>query len=436
MLNFLISILWLIATIMIFVCGIYFSFRLGWIHLNFKEMINAIKSKKDNENGISLFQSLTMSLAGRIGVGSLSGIALAIYLGGPGVIFWIWLTSIFCSTNAFAESVLAVVFRKKDSQKIYRGGPFYYIQDGVGNKKMAWLYAILILIAYIGGFMTIQINTVTKSITSIMPVLPLLIGGILATIAGVTILGGVKKIANTTSKLVPAMTIFYIIVCVYIIIKNNVMIPGIISNIFESAFNFRTCGVGILSTMLIGMQKGIFSSEVGLGTGSIAAVTADSDSPAKNGLVQIFEIHFENIIIATITAFVVCMFDYNNLIIADPNGIEITLEAFRYHLGSWGSVFVTIIITLFGLATVLTGYYYGESSLKFLKKTNKSDIFILKLITVILIFSGSVMSSSILWNITDVLVGLLAIINIYAIYSLRDIVVEEYRSYKRGKNKM
>lgn len=436
MLNFFISILWLIATIMIFASGIYFSYKLGFIHLNFKEMVKTIKNKKENENGISLFQSLTMSLAGRIGVGSLSGIALAIYLGGPGVVFWIWLTSLFCSSNAFAESVLAVVFRKKDGKNIYRGGPFYYIQDGVGNKKIAYLYAIIILIAYIGGFMTIQINTVTKSITSIMPISPLLIGGILAIIAGITILGGVKKIANTTSKLVPVMTIFYIIVCVYIIVKNNAMIPNILSNIFESAFNFRSFGVGILSTMLIGMQKGIFSSEVGLGTGSIASAIADTDSPAKNGLVQIFEIHFENIIIATITAFVVCMFNYQNLIIADPNGIEITLEAFKYHLGNFGPFFVTIIITLFGLATVLTGYYYGESSLKFLKKTNKIDIFILKLITVVLIFSGSIMSSSILWNITDVLVGLLAIINIYAIYSLRDIVVEEYRSYKRGKNKL
>lgn len=418
---------------MIFLCGIYFSFKLNFIQLNIKQMINSIKKQKKTEEGISLFQSLTMSLAGRIGVGSLSGIALAIYLGGPGVIFWIWLTSLLCSTNAFAESVLAVVFRKKDSKNIYRGGPFYYIQDGLQNKKIAYLYAILILIAYIGGFMTIQINTVTKAITSVVNIPHLAIGGILAVIAGITILGGVKKIANTTSKLVPAMTIIYFIVCLYIIIKNNTMIPMILNNIFESAFSFKSFGFGIIATLLIGMQKGIFSSEVGLGTGSIAAVTADSDSSAQNGMVQIFEIHFENIIIATITAFVVIMYNYQNLIIADPNGIEITLEAFKYHLGNLGTIFVTIIITLFGLATVLTGYYYGESSLKFLKKTNKIDIFMLKLITIALIFLGSIMSSNLLWNITDILVGLLAIINIFAIFSLRNIVIEEYKNYK-GKS--
>lgn len=427
MLNFLTQGLWLIATIMIFLSGIYFSFRLKFIHLNFKQMIKAIKQKKNNKDGISLFESLTMSLAGRIGVGSLSGIALAIYLGGPGVIFWIWITSLLCSTNAFAESVLAIVFRRKDKGNIYRGGPFYYMKDGLGKKKLACFYAILVIIAYIGGFMTIQINTVTKSITSIFTISPTVIGGIIALLAGITILGGVKKIANTTSKLVPGMTILYLVICSYIIIQNYTMIPDIIINIIESALNLKTFGFGTLSTLLIGMQKGIFSSEVGLGTGSIVSVTADTEKPAQNGIVQVFEIHFENLIIATITAIVVLMSNYQGYIIPDPNGIEITLQAFQYHLGNIGPIFVTIIITLFGLATVLTGYYYGESSLKFLKKTNKVDIFVLKLITIIVIFLGSIMSSNLLWSITDALVGIIAIVNIYAILKLRRIVVEEYK---------
>lgn len=435
MLNFCIQVLWLIATVMIFLSGIYFSYKLNFVHLNIRQMIKAIKQKKQNQDSISLFQSLTMSLAGRIGVGSLAGIALAIYLGGPGVIFWIWLTSLLCSTNAFAESVLAIVFRRKDKGSIYRGGPFYYMQDGLGKRKMAYFYAILVLIAYIGGFMTIQINTVTKSITNMVSISPAIIGGVIAILAGVTILGGVKKIANTTSKLVPLMTGIYLVICMYIIVKNYTMIPSIIMQIIGSAFQIKTVGLGVISTLLIGMQKGIFSSEVGLGTGSIAAVTADADLPARNGIVQIFEIHFENIIIATITAFVVLMSNYQSLIVTDPNGIEITMQAFAYHLGNIGPIFVTIIITLFGLATVLTGYYYGESSLKFLKKTNTVDIIFLKLATIVIIFMGSILSSNILWNITDALVGLLAIINIYAIFQLRNIVVEEYKVFRKNKNK-
>lgn len=334
-----------------------------------------------------------------------------------------------CSTNAFAESVLAIVFRKKDSGNIYRGGPFYYMKDGMGKKKLACFYAILVIIAYIGGFMTIQINTVTKSITNMINISPNIIGCVIAIITGITILGGVKKIANTTSKLVPSMTILYLAICGYIIIKNYTMLPNIMINIIESALNVKTFGIGILSTLLIGMQKGIFSSEVGLGTGSIASVTADTEKPAQNGMVQVFEIHFENLIIATITAIVVCMSNYQSYIFNDPNGIEITLKAFEYHLGNIGPIFVTVIITLFGLATLLTGYYYGESSLKFLKKANKVDILVLKLITIIVVFLGSIMSSNLLWSITDALVGIIAIVNIYALFSLRKIVVEEYKEY-------
>ena len=431
MLNFFIQGLWLIATVMIFLSGIYFVFKLNFIHLHFGQMVKAMKTNSIKQNKISLFQSLTMSLAGRIGVGSLSGIALAVYLGGPGVIFWIWLTSILCSTNAFAESVLAVVFRKKDTENIYRGGPFYYIQEGLGNKKLAKLYAVIVMIAYISGFMTIQINTVTKSINNILQISPWIIGIVISIISGMTIIGGVKKIANTTSKLVPTMVLIYFIVCGYIILKHYTIIPNIFFEIISSALNFKSFGLGALATLLIGMQKGIFSSEVGLGTGSIAAATADSDVAAKNGIVQVFEIHFENIIIATITAFVICMADYQNLIINDPNGIEITLDAFQYHLGNFGPIFITIIITLFGLATVLTGYYYGESSLKFLKKAGKVDIVIIKIITIIVVFLGSIVSSNALWKITDALVGMLAIINIYAIFSLRKIVIEEYKYGKK-----
>lgn len=208
------------------------------------------------------------------------------------------------------------------------------------------------------------------------------------------------------------------------------MLPQIFTDILNSAFNFKAFGMGILSTLLIGMQKGIFSSEVGLGTGSIVAVTADSESPASNGMVQTFGIHFENILIATITTLVVCMSNYKELLINDPNGIEITLNAFKYHLGNFGPPFITIVITLFGLATILTGYYYGESSLKFIKKTKKVDIVILKIVTIGVIVISSIMPSNALWSITDILIGLLAIINIYATFSLRDIVIDEYKQYK------
>lgn len=315
--------------------------------------------------------------------------------------------------------------------KIYRGGPFYYIQDGLGKKGLAVLYAMLIIISYICGFMTIQVNTITICITDIWNIKPIIIGIVISILTGITIFGGVKKIAGTTAKLVPFMTVLYTLICSYIILKNYQLVPKIIMEIISTAFNIRALGFGVISTLLIGMQKGIFSSEAGLGTGSIVAVTADAENAASTGLVQTFGIHFENILIATITGLVICMSNYQGLAINDANGIEITLNAFKYHLGSLGPVLVTVIITLFGLSTVLAGYYYGESSLKFIKKTNKFDIIILKIVTVLLVSFGSIMSSKNLWNITDIMVGLIAIINIYAILSLKNIVIEEYKYWKK-----
>lgn len=316
---------------------------------------------------------------------------------------------------------------------IYRGGPFYYIQDGLGNRGIALIYAVLIIVSYICGFMTIQVNTISICITNIWNINPIIIGIVIAILTGITILGGVKKIAGTTAKLVPFMTTLYMAICGYIIAKNYQIVPTIIMEIISTAFNIKALGFGVVSTLLIGMQKGIFSSEAGLGTGSIVAVTADSESSARTGLVQTFGIHFENILIATITGFVICLSDYQGLSLNDANGIEVTLNAFKYHLGTIGPVVVTVIITLFGISTVLAGYYYGESSLKFIKKTNKIDIIILKIITIIVLAFGSIVSSETLWNVTDIMVGLIAIINIYALLALKNIVIEEYKYWRKNR---
>lgn len=421
--------LWVVSSIMIFSVGIYFCFKLKFIHLNIKQMLKAIRTKPDHENGISSFKTLTMALAGRIGTGSLAGIALAVYIGGPGTIFWIWITSFLCATNAYAESVLAIVFRKKDSENVYRGGPFYYMKEGMNNNKLAIIYALIILIAYTIGFLTIQVNTMSKAVTSIVPIHPIVIGIITVILIGTTIFTGVKGIANTTSKLVPFMAFFYLGVCTWIILTNLSSIPNVFSLIMNNVLNIKAVGLGMFSTLLIGMQKGIFSSEVGLGTGSIAAAISDNKNPSIGGLVQTFGIHVENLIIATLTSFVIILSNYETLNIIDANGIEITNYAFNFHIGSLGELFVTITIILFGLSTMMTGYYYSESSLKFLKNTKAIDIFLLKVITLILLLVGSVISSKVLWLIIDIMVGVLAIINIYALFKLRKIVVSEYNKY-------
>ncbi|MCL2860443.1 MAG: alanine:cation symporter family protein [Oscillospiraceae bacterium] len=431
MLNTVNQALWVIVSVIIFLCGIYFSFKLKFIHLNFKRMFQSITQKSNKKESISSFQALTMSLAGRIGVGSLSGIALAVFLGGPGVLFWIWMTSLFCAVLAFVESVLAVTFRHKDTGNIYRGGPFYYIMEGLGNKKLSLIYAVIILISYVCGFSTMQINTMSKCINQVTNIEPWVVGVVCAVLTGLVIFGGVKKIASTTSKIIPIMTFFYLSICLYIIIANFPMIKIVFEEIISSAFNFKAIGGGFIVTLLIGMQKGIFSSEVGLGTGSIAAVTADTENAAINGLVQVFGVHVENLIFATLTTFAVCMSNYSNLVIPDANGIEITLYAFQYHIGNLGNIFITITISLFAFSTIIAGYYYGESSLKFIRNATKLDTLMLKIITLCMLVVGSVISSNLLWSVVDVLVGTIALVNVYALFKLRKIVVEEYMEYKR-----
>ena len=419
MIKLLTEFLWIIATFMIFSCGIYFAFKLKFVHLRFGKMFRAMR--EENSGKISHFQSLMIALAGRIGVGSLAGIALAVYIGGPGVIFWIWLTSFLCASNAFVESYLGVIFRKKEGD-IYQGGPFYYISEGLRNKRLGIFYALIFLVSYIGGFLTVQINTMTKSINSLVPISPLFIGIIICILAGTTIIGGVKKIANVTGKLIPIVTIFYLAMGTFIILSNWSFVPQVFSDIISSALNFKAFGAGVLVTMLLGMQKGIFSSELGLGSGAVAASLSSGETPASNGYVQTLGIHIENLLIATMTVLVICLSNYQSLEIADANGIELTLHAFSYHFGSIGNLFIVITISLFGLSTILSGYYYGESALKFLKKTKQIDIYLLKILTLGLLVIGSVISSNLLWKAVDIMVALIAIINIYALFKLRKAV--------------
>ena len=433
MLNVLMDCLWIIASLMIFVCGVYFSFKLDFIHLSFKKMIKALKTKTTNNGNISAFESLTMSLAGRIGVGSLSGIALALYVGGPGILFWIWITSLLAASTTFAESILAVKFRKKESSNMYQSGPFYYIRDGLKNKNLAIIYAFIILIAYTGGFSTMQVNTISKCMEEITNIKPIIVGIVIAILAGMIIFGGAKKIAETTSRLVPLMTLFYLLISFYIISNNIDLLAQVLEEVFNSAFNIKAFGGGVLSTLLIGMQKGIFSSEVGLGTGSIVAGAMETDNPNSSGLIQTLGIHIENILFATVTVFVICMSEYKYIFINDPNGIELTMHAFNYHIGYFGSLFVVITIILFGLSSIVTGYYYGESSLKFIMNTSKTSIFILKLMTLFILIIGSIASSNLLWMIVDILVGIMAIINIYALFKLKDIIIGIYKKNKYGK---
>ena len=410
----LLSFIWAIVTILIIYSGIYFSFKYKFIQFRFIKMIKSLFSK--SSDGITPFESLSLSLSAKIGVGAISGIALAIYIGGAGTIFWMWLCTLICVVNTYAESILGIKYQEKHNNTLM-GGPSFYIKKGLKNNKLALLYSILIILSYTGLFLTIQSNTIVKSIVyefNINYLYPLLF---LTIISVIVIFMGNKLIAKLSSILVPIMGIIYILVSSYVIIKNINILPNIITNIFKLSFNFRSISSSLF-VIIIGVQRGIFASESGLGTSAISSSSTKND-PSKQGLCEVFGVYFTVFIICSMTALLILLSDYTNVNFNDINGIELTMYAFKYHLGNFGSYLLTIITILFAYSTIISGYFFGEINLKTIfTKISKKELFIFKIMVILLIIIGGVIKSSILWNLVDIMVSFLVIINIYAMIKL------------------
>ncbi len=424
MLKIIDSILWAIATILMVYSGVYFTYKLKFVQFNFKEMFKNIIKKEDNS--ISPFESLMMVLGGRIGVGSIAGIALAIYLGGIGSIFWMWIIGFISAANSFSETTLGVKYQEKD-KNLYKGGPSYYIKNGLNNKKLGRFYALIIVISQVFGFLSIQANTITNSIN----INPIISGLVITLVSFIIINKSTKQLFKISSKLVPIMTLIYIIASIFIIICNIDQIPKLLKSIISEAFNFKSLGFGVLSSFIVGIQRGIFSNEAGLGTGAIAASTVKTAFPVSQGYVQILGIYITTFLICTATALVILTSNINFLG-NNLNGIEITQNAFIYHLENVGNVIVIISIVLFAFSTILAGFYDAESNLKYL--TNKTSY--LKLIVCFVLFISSIIPAKTIWEIVNILTALLAIINIYALIKLKKDIIFELRRYKEcGKMK-
>lgn len=406
------KLLWGIATILLCVSGIYFTVKLRYPQFKFKKMWISIKNSKE---GLS---TLNLTLAAKIGVGSLAGTALAVYIGGIGTIFWMWISMFICIVNTYCESYLAVMSKSKDKDGSFYGGPSFYIETMLKNKTLAIIYAAIIIFAFVCGFLTIQVNTITKVLIDYITVKPIIIGIVIAVLTYPIIFGGVNKISKICDKIVPIMTAIYLVTSLGIILFNFSDSIIIIKNIVIEAFNIKSAVSGIIASILIGIQRGIFSNEAGIGTSAITAATSKDDGKTQ-GYIQMLSVYIATLVICTLTAIVIMLSNYNTLNIIDPNGIEITKYAFNYHLGSYGTIMIIATIILFAYSTIITGYYYGESNLKYLT-SKKISITILKIITLILLILGSVASSTTLWTVVDTLVALMAIINVYAIFNLRN----------------
>ena len=410
------KIIWVVATILLMYSGIYFTIKLKGVQFNLLKMVKGLH--KNEETTISPFQSLMLSTAAKIGVGSISGIAIALYFGNEGTIFWLWVTSFFLAPNAYVESLFGAKFKEKNNG-LYKGGPSYYIKKGLNNKELSIIYAILVITLYILCFSSIQSNTIATSIYHTYHINKTFLAITITAVSAVIIFKNIKDLIKIISYFVPIMCVFYLVIGVSVILHNADQFPNLFKKILIEAFNFKAFFSGFLTSFIMGIQRGIFASEAGIGTGAIAAATSDTKDYKSQGYTQMLGVYFTSLIICTISALLILTSPYKDITLQNINGIEISLFALKHHLGTFGELFLIISIVLFAFSTIIAGYYYGESNLAFLtKKTSKLLLFLFKCFVLLILYLGATSNPSILWNISDFVIGLLSIINVYSILKL------------------
>ena len=400
----LLSIIWYLASILIIYSGIKYSFKYKFIQFKFSKLVEAIKSKSKND--ISPLSSLSMSLAAKIGVGSLSGVALALYFGGVGAIFWMCIISLLVSINTYVECIIGIKYRDKVKDS-FIGGPSFYIKKCLNNKWLSIIYSILIIVTYSGLFLSIQSNTIVNVVSGFginINLIVILLTGIIFLI----IMKGANNIFLVDSILVPIMVFFYLGLGIYAVVNSNNLL-AIFKIMIRDAFNIKT----FIPVFLVGMQRAIFISESGIGTSAISASACDND-PSKQGMLEILGIHITTFLVCFVTFLIIVTSDYHLIDFGNINGIEIVMYAFNYHFGNFGRVLLSGITILFAVSTIISGYFFGENNVR-LFTNNKKIINIFKIIVLFVIAISGYVSPSILWNLTDFFIAMLAIINISSI---------------------
>ncbi len=424
--------------------GFYLTFRLRGVQ--FTKLIYAFrlvftKDKQSEPGDITPFQALTTALAGIIGIGSIGGVATAIAAGGIGSLFWMWLTALFGMATSFSESCLAVKYRLKDCRGRMAGGPMYYIERGLGWKWLAVLFASFAAIAAIGTGNLVQSYSIAESLETSFGFSPIVSGVILCALAGVVLLGGIRRIGKFTGFFVPLMSLFYFLAGLIVIILHIEQIPAALALIVKSAFSGQAAvggfaGSSFLLAVQMGVSRGIFSNEVGLGTAPIAAAAAKTHEPVRQACIAMTAPFLATMIVCTITGLAIAVTG----VLGDANatgcvlsGCSLTIEAFNRAI-PYGGVLVTIGVALFGYSTILGWAYYGEECIEYLFGV-KVIVFYRALFT-LLIIPGAILSLDMVWLIADIVNGMMAFPNLIGILFLSPVVIKEAKKYFGQRNKV
>ncbi|MBQ3016066.1 MAG: sodium:alanine symporter family protein [Clostridia bacterium] len=444
--------------VLILATGIFVTVRLKALQIRkFGHMLNVtiiptVKSigkehKKDRVNSISQFEAFSAAISGTIGTGNIIGVTSAILTGGPGAVFWMWISAFFGMLTNYAENVLGLYYRKKDEEGNFSGGAMYYITYGLGWKWLGYVASAFCAVAAI-GMSSVQTNKITSTITSAVKYdatwLKIAIGAVVAVLIALIIIGGIKRVGKVASILVPFMSILFFIMAIIIIIINIAALPSAIGMIFKHALNFGSAAGGIFGYATAdiirkGMARGVFSNEAGLGSSVIAHSASETREPVKQGLWGVFEVFLDTFVVCTLTALVILTAYDTATFTGSESDTSVALGAFASTFGIFGIIVFSVILPVFAFTTILAWSYYGEKSVEFLsqklgKKGQKITVLIFKILYVALIVVAAVMTSDLVWSISDISNALMAIPNLIAVVGLSGIVVKITANYFKRKS--
>ena len=395
------SYLWIFTTLFALLSSFYLLFYFKFTSLKVLRSVKYIS--KDN------IKLLNLSLAGKIGVGSISGIAISIIVGGKGTILWIWLSSIFLSVFTYLETKAGIIYREN---KI--GGPFIYIKNVLGNERLSTIYILLIVFTYLFSFILIQSNTIIVSINNTFQINKYLIAVILIITIYISIKKEIERISRIVTVLVPFMGLLYLLIGCFIVVKNINALPTILVDIFKDSFKIKSIAS---LPFIIGFQRSIFSNESGMGSTSMLVALSNNNDYEQEYFYQAIGMYYITLIVCTISALLILTSNYEQICFGNINGIEIINYAFNYHFSEYGSIISTIIITLFAFSTIITSFYYGDISFKYLFK-NKNNAFV-KIIVIIVVLLSLFINPINIWAVVDISTALTTVINVYSLIRIR-----------------
>ncbi|UJF23490.1 alanine/glycine:cation symporter family protein [Shewanella sp. OMA3-2] len=424
--------------------GLYFTVRLGFIQ--FTQFGHGLKllaiSRRPGKNGLSSFQVFCTSMAARVGAGNMAGVAFAIGVAGPGAVFWMWAIAVLGMATAMIESTLAQVYKVKDVDGQYRGGPSYYMEQGLGQRWMGVLFSVLLIICFGLVFNAVQANTIAGAMTAVFDVDPLYIGILITIFSGVVIMGGLRKVAKVSEFIVPLMALVYIIMAFIVVMINIEELPRVFMLVINSAFGWQEAAGGAIAysvsqAMQAGIARGLFSNEAGMGSAANIAASAspNPNHPASQGYIQMMGVFFDTIVICTATAAIILL---SGDAAGSGEGIGMTINALTFHVGAWGGAFIALAILLFCFTSIIANYSYAETNIMFLSGNSKKALPLFRLVVLGMVMFGAMAKIGLVWDLADVSMGLMALVNIVAIVLLSGLairVINDYRQQvKEGKD--